>query len=401
MTSQSQRLDVVDCLRGFAIVSIMLLHNIEHFDLYFTVPGLPAWLSALDKVIWDCAFFLFGGKSYAIFALLFGLTFYIQFDSRAQKGEDFRPCFAWRMVLLLCFGLVNTIFYHGDVLSFYAVLGICLIPVARLSNRTVFAIALVLMLQPFEWGRILTALPQGPDKLGDPPSWAYFGRANEYLMHGSATQVWWGNLTNGKPGALIWSWEAGRIFQIMALFMFGMLAGRAGVFADSPASTQFWRRVLLAAVLCFVPLYAAKTWLVPQVVGDTVQRALETIVGSWSNLSVMLVLVAGFVLLFRIQRWRRMLQVFAPLGRMSLTSYVLQSIVGSTIYYGYGLGMYQRTGVTLCLLIGIVLATLQGLASAWWLRHHAQGPLEALWHRATWWGQRAPAASTAAGRSPV
>ena len=401
MTSQTQRLNVVDCLRGFAIVSIMLLHNIEHFDLYYTVPGLPAWLSALDKVIWDTAFFLFGGKSYAIFALLFGLTFFIQFNSRAQRGEDFRPRFAWRMLLLLCFGLVNTMFYHGDVLSFYAVLGICLIPVARLSNRAVCAIAMLLMLQPVEWGRLLAALPHGADKLGDPASWAYFGRANEYLMHGSATQVWWGNLTNGKTGALMWSWEAGRIFQIMALFMFGMLAGRKRVFIDTPASTQFWRRVLVIAALCFVPLYISKTWLVGMIAGDTVRRALETIVSSWSNLSVMLVLVSSFVLLFSTERWARLLRVFAPLGRMSLTSYVVQSIVGSTIYYGYGLGMYQRTGVTVCLLIGIVLATLQGLASAWWLRHHAQGPLEALWHRATWWGQRAPAPSSAAGSSPV
>ena len=69
----SSRLDLVDALRGFAIVSIMLLHNIEHFDLYFSPPGEPAWLKSLGQGIWTTMFALFGGKSYAIFALLFGL----------------------------------------------------------------------------------------------------------------------------------------------------------------------------------------------------------------------------------------------------------------------------------------------------------------------------------------
>jgi len=75
------RLHVVDALRGFAIVSIMLLHNLEHFDFYFFPQNLPVWMKALDKNIWDTMFFLFSGKSYAIFALLFGLTFFIQSDN--------------------------------------------------------------------------------------------------------------------------------------------------------------------------------------------------------------------------------------------------------------------------------------------------------------------------------
>ena len=58
----AQRLAMPDALRGFAIVSIMLLHNIEHFDLYFTPQGWPAWLTTLDKGVWNTLFFLFGGN---------------------------------------------------------------------------------------------------------------------------------------------------------------------------------------------------------------------------------------------------------------------------------------------------------------------------------------------------
>ena len=385
MATTNSRLDVIDALRGFAIVSIMLLHNIEHFDFYFFPAWLPAWLKTVDKGIWDSLFFLFGGKSYAIFALLFGMTFYIQNSNRAARGEDFRPRFAWRLFLLLGFGLLNSMFYQGDILSIYAVLGLALIPVARLGNRAVFAIAVVLLLQPWSWLEIIQALPNPDQKLPDPASWAYFGRANEYFEHGSATQVWLGNLTNGKIAVVRWSWENGRVFQIPALFMMGMLAGRKGVFASSPENRAFWRRTLLIAALAFVPLYLLMTFADTWPVGQAVRRPLLVIVTSWSNLAFMAVLVSLFSLLFYSQRW---LEFFSPLGRMSLSSYVTQSIVGTAIYYGYALGMYQYTGASFSLAIGLVLALLQRQFSAWWLRHHKQGPLETLWHKATWIGSQ-------------
>ncbi|NVM78854.1 uncharacterized protein FHW83_004685 [Duganella sp. SG902] len=381
MTTNHSRLDVIDALRGFAIVSIMLLHNIEHFDFYFQPAGLPEWLKAVDKVIWDSLFFLFGGKSYAIFALLFGMTFYIQYHNRELRGEDFRARFAWRLVLLLGFGLLNSMFYHGDILSIYAVLGFALIPVARLGNRWVLAIAVVLLLQPYAWIEFIQALPNPDQKLADPASWAYFGNANEYFAHGTAAQVWWGNLTNGKIGVIRWSWENGRIFQIPALFMLGMLAGRKGLFKEG--NDAFWRRTLLIAVLAFIPLYILKTWPETWGVGQAVARPLLTIVTSWSNVAFMVVLVSVFTLLFYSHRW---LEIFSPLGRMSLTSYVVQSIVGTTIYYGFGLGMYKYTGASFALAIGIVLAVVQRQFSVWWLARHSQGPLESLWHRMTWAG---------------
>jgi uncharacterized protein len=245
--NSSVRLDLVDALRGFALVSIMLLHNIEHFDLYHMPAGLPAWLVVLDKLIWDAAFFLFGGKSYAIFAMLFGVTFWLQFHRRAEQGADFRPRFAWRMLLLFGFGLGNSLFYHGDILTLYAALALALLPVARLRDGTVLAIAVLLLLQPYAWWELLQAAPVS----GDPASWAYFGRANEYLSHGSLWQVWSGNLLNGKPGVLLWSWENGRLFQIPALFMLGMLAARRQLFALTDANRRRWWRVLAGALAVF------------------------------------------------------------------------------------------------------------------------------------------------------
>jgi uncharacterized protein len=98
----------------------------------------------------------------------------------------------------------------------------------------------------------------------------------------------------------------------------------------------------------------------------------------------MLILISVLVLLFYTTTLNKVLKVFSPLGRMSLSNYILQSIIGSTIYYGFGFGLYKYTGATYSLLISIVLALLMGIFSTWWMKNHKRGPLEVIWHKATW-----------------
>lgn len=388
MTTNGSRLHVVDALRGFAIISIMLLHNLEHFDFYYEPTNLPSWLLPIDKVIWDTMFFLFSGKSYAIFSLLFGLTFFIQSDNQEKKGKDFRGRFAWRLVLLLGFGLINSAFYQGDILSLYAIIGFFLIPVAKLSSKAVFWIALILMLQPYEWINFFMALQTPDAPISDPTSWSYFGRMGEYITGKSFINTLIGNLTNGKPAVFLWFWENGRIFQTLSLFMFGMLAGRKMLFAISDTNKRFWTRTLILSSISFVVLYYIKTNMASWISSKAIYTPLATIETSITNISFMLILVAGFVLLFQTNTFHKVLNIFAPLGRMSLSNYIIQSIIGSFIYYGFGLALYQYTGATYSLIIGIVLATLQGLFSAWWMKNHKQGPLETWWHKATWIGDK-------------
>ncbi len=389
MNSQSTgRLQVVDALRGFAIISIMLLHNIEHFDYMYLPENLPAWMVRLDKGILDTMFFLFGGKSYAIFAMLFGLTFFIQSNNQAKKGKDFRARFAWRMFLLLCFAFVNSAFYQGDILSIYAVLAFCLIPVAKLSNKAVFFIALFFLLIPNEWVNLFKAI-QNPDMvINDPASWAYFARTGEHLTKDSLVNTLIGNLTIGKTAVILWNWEQGRIMQTIALFMLGMLAGRKYLFVPSPESKRFWTRTILIAPVAFIVLFAMNNRVDEWVTSAAIQRPLNTMLKSWSSFSFMLVWVSGFTLLFQTNAFYRVLKFFSPLGRMSLSNYIMQSIIGSIIYYGFGLGLYLYTGATYSLLIGIVLAILQWRFSTWWMNNHKQGPLETIWHKGTWIGSK-------------
>jgi uncharacterized protein len=388
MTFNNQRLHVVDALRGFAIISIMLLHNIEHFDFYYLPQGLPAWMITIDGFIWDSLFFLFGGKSYAIFAFLFGLTFFIQSNNQAQRGHDFRGRFAWRLLLLLLFGLFNSAFYEGDILSIYAMIGIFLIPFAHLKDRSVFIIALVLMLQPYELYELFLALTN--PQMEAPQSMAnqYFARIGEYIPGDSFRATVKGNLTNGKAAVLYWSWENGRIVQTLSLFMLGMLAGRRKIFVPSDEMLKLWKRVLLLSVVSFAVLYPLQLQSAKMINSEAILKPFVTIITSWSNLSFMFILLAGFVLLFEKSRLHMLLNGFSPLGKMSLSNYIMQSIAGTFIYYGFGLGLYQYTGATWSLLIGIVLAVLQSRFSRWWMRRHRHGPLEYLWHKATWIGSK-------------
>lgn len=381
---KSPRIEVVDALRGFAIMSIMLLHNIEHFDYYYFPEALPEWMKILDKIIWETLFFLFGGKSYAIFALLFGFSFYIQNGNQEKKGNDFRLRFLWRLLLLLGFGILNTVFYEGDILVLYAILGVVLVLVCKWNDKAVFITALILMLQPLEWIKYFYILLH-PEFVPMPNlSDHYFGMMGEYLKSNSFMDYAIGNLTIGRWASVFWSWENGRFFQAPALFMFGMLLGRKQLFIASVESNLFWKKALQYSIALFIPLFAFKTFLPEIIERKALATSLSVIVSSWSNLAFMIVLVSTFILLYKKDSMQNILSKLIPFGKMSLTNYILQSIVGCFIYYRYGLGLVEYTGATYSLLIGIVLFVLQLYFCKWWLSKHRQGPLEYLWHKATW-----------------
>lgn len=380
-SSAASRIGVIDALRGFTILSIMLLHNIEHFDLYHFPEMLPGWMKQTDSVIWDTLFFLFGGKSYAIFALLFGFTFDLQFSNQQKNGKDFGGRFAWRLVILFLFGIVNTMFYSGDILILYAVLGFSLIPVRKWSDAAVMIVAAFLMFQPLEWYRVIMLTVDPSYAVAANLSDQYFAASGGYLTGDSFMSLVQGNLFNGRFGSLFWSWENGRFFQTVSLFMIGMVLGRKGSFIPSEQNNQFWKRMMILSAVMFIPLYLLKLNIQTLFPGEIGQR-FGMIVTSWSNIAFMVLIISSFVTAYQ---WRAgWLEFLSPLGRMSLTNYVMQSVIGSFIYYGYGLGMYRYTGATYSLFIGLFLCITQIFFCRWWLERYSQGPLERIWHRATW-----------------
>jgi uncharacterized protein len=382
--SGSKRIDVVDVLRGYAIMSILLLHNLEHFDFVFTPENIPAWREVLNGKIWNFFEFMVAGKSYAIFALLFGFTFWLMDQKQAAQGKDFRGRFLWRMLLLMGFGLINSLFYEGDILSMYAMLGFTLVLVARFNDRTVLIIAVIMLLQPLMWNDVVQQLLHPIAKLAPNHSSAYFHQQFSYLSGTSLWDALVGNITNGKLAVNWWSWEKGRFLQAPALFMIGMLMGRRGYFENKPENLVFWKRVLIVSGAAFLVFYLLKSNMELLFPEKVMRKLLLRIHYSWSNLSMLFVLVSSIVLLYQTRGFKGLTKGLLPFGRMSLTSYMMQSIIGACVYYGFGLGLYKITDAFWCLLIGIVLFLFQAAFCTWWLKHHKQGPLEALWHRWTW-----------------
>ena len=381
----SERLGVVDALRGFALLAIVLLHNLEHYNLFLAPENVPAWLQTIDKYAWDTLFFLFAGMAYATFSLLFGFSFYIQFHNAEKRGIDFRGRFAWRMCLLFLFAQLHALFYNGDILLLYAVVGFALIPVCKLKDKTVFWIALILLLLPYEWGRAIYAMINPDYVVSTCHFMPYAMRAQEATANGNFFEVLCSNISDGQLYSNIWQVENGRLFQTAALFMFGMLLGRRKYLIKSEESVRFWKKMLKGAVLAFIPLYCLKTFVPDLLTNPSVQIPYKIAVPSYANFAFMIILVSIFTLLwFKKEKGYGWQSLLIPYGRMSLTNYISQSIMGVIIYYGFGLAMYKYAGATASLLIALLIFTVQLIFSRWWLACHKQGPLEFLWHKGTW-----------------
>lgn len=381
----SHRLNVVDALRGFALLAIVLLHNLEHYNIYFIPEAQPEWLQTLDKGVWNTLFFLFAGKAYATFSLLFGFSFYIQYHNAEKRGIDFRGRFAWRMVLLFLFSQLHALFYNGDILLLYSIVGLILIPVCRLKDKTVFWIALILLLQPFEWGRMIYALLNPDYIISADKFMPYALLAKEATSHGTFLEVLNNNIWNGQLYSNIWQVENGRLFQTAALFIFGMLLGRRKYFIKGTSTICIWKRMLKLSVIAFIPLHILRVFAPAYIHNQSVLTPFNIAIPSLANFTFMLILISAFTLLwFKKGDGYKWQQIVIPYGRMSLTNYISQSIIGVCIYYGFGLGLYTSTGATATLFIGLFIFTIQLIFSRYWLERHKQGPLEFLWRKGTW-----------------
>ena len=383
VTKRHARVDVADVLRGFAVLAIILLHSIEHFNFYSfpDTEGQSAWLTFADRPIWDGLFFTFGGKAYAIFALLFGFSFFIQHDNQRMRGSDFRLRFCWRLILLLLIGQLNAAFFTAEVLVMYALVGFVLVATCRLSDRWIITLSAICMLQPVCLWQIMRAI-------SDP----------EYTITAINTSTFWGatfaaqssagfletvkvNLWEGQLASLAWAWDHGRIFQTAGLFMAGMLIGRRGWFGRE--SRPLWRRALAVALICFFPLRGLNAMVPEYITRPDILKPMGILLYSLANLSFMVILVSGILQAYYCTtRLSSILARLIPYGRMSMTNYVTQGIIGSALFYHWGL--YLRVGITESLLVGIAIFALQYAICLAWARSHSHGPLEYMWKRATW-----------------
>ncbi len=381
----NSRIEVVDALRGLAVMAIVLVHNLEHFIFPVYPESSPEWLNVMDEGVLNGVFSLFAGKAYAIFALLFGFTFYIQTDNQKKQGKDFGYRFLWRMLLLLVFATLNAAFFPaGDVLLLFAVVSLVLFLTRNWSDKAVLITSIIFLLQPIEWYHYIASLFNPAHQLPDLKVGEMYAEVAEYTKAGNFRDFILGNITLGQKASLFWAINAGRFSQTAGLFLLGFYFGRKQLFVSSEKNLRVWVRMLIVAAVSFAPLYTFKDLIMESDV--IIQQSAGTAFDMWQKLAFTLVLVASFVILYQNKTFCKMVSNLRLYGKMSLTNYITQSIIGAVIYFPFGLYLAPYCGYTLSLLIGLFTFFMQLLFCKWWLGRHKQGPLEYIWHKWTWIG---------------
>ena len=360
------RIDVADALRGIAVAGIILYHSVEHFDV-FTKETILHTLPC-DQTVADVLAWLLSGKMYGIFAMLFGLSFFIMNDNQQQKGRSFSGRFAWRMCLLFVFGIINVAFYDGDILMLYACYGLLLIPISYLSSKWVWCIIALLAIQPVELFCLLSGTTIDHTRLFE-----IYNQTIALHEHGTFWENVVNNVRYGFELNLRFNVFSGRLTQLLCLFILGMQLCRHRLFYNEGSNLKIWHVILclsaaLVIGLSFVDFGALDIWLKPIY-----------------NLFILLMIVSAVVSAwYAFEGVRRVLRHLCTFGRMSLTNYLLQSVIGCFIFYGYGLGCYYKLGITYAVLVGLSMVIVQYLFCRLWFSSHQRGPLEGLWRKLTW-----------------
>lgn len=376
------RIDVADAIRGFAVLGIVLLHSLEHFNFYSFQETDNVWLQFSNQAIWDSTFFLLAGKAYGIFALLFGFSFYIQDSNQQARGKDFRLRFMWRLLLLLAWGQLNAAFFTAEVLVLYALVGFVLPLFARCKDKTVLITAVILMFQPLEIAEIIYALMNPEYTAPRPLDSQYWGEAYKVLSSGTFIETVKMNLCEGQLASLAWAWENARFFQTPSLFLLGMWIGRKKLFCYSEGNMRFWAYTAVIALFSFFMLNGLTPMLGQFISNKAVASPAMLVSGSLAKFAFMTLLVATLVLLYYLSPVKTILSKLVVYGRMSLTNYITQSVIGSFLFYHWGL--HLQLGSTASLMVGIAIFAVQYIFALWWFKSHKHGPLEYVWKRATW-----------------
>ncbi len=375
-----ERLLVIDILRGVAVLGILIVNMDSYaWPLDLSRLGWADSTGVFDRLAGAFIRLFAEGKFYTLFSFLFGFGLAIQMGRAEARGAPIARLYARRLLVLLLIGLTHALLvWYGDILVTYAILGfpLLLFRHRRLKTLMIGTITCWLVAALLEWLVSGIALAQWSEDV------AGVARAIQIYGHGTFGHIFAQRLRDVKVLYLV---GLSSLPTVFAMFLLGLWAGRRGVFQDLGASrlllkkTAFWGLVIGGAGnLVYV--------LGRDLTGET-PSPLDVISGMAHVLGaplLMLGYVASIALLVQRESWRRRLAPLAPVGRMALTNYLLQSVICTTAFYSYGLGYYARIGLAGGLLLAVVIYVVQVVLSGWWMRRFAHGPMEWLWRVLTY-----------------
>ncbi|PUE17518.1 DUF418 domain-containing protein [Limnohabitans sp. MMS-10A-178] len=377
------RQEFADELRGFALLGIIFV-NAPFLGISadgFTADSVLAWY---DRAAAFAVIALAQAKFYLLFAFLFGYSMhFIVKEEGATSVRRFRR----RLLGLGVLGIAHAaLLFVGDILFLYAVLGVTLIWMRRLSDRVVMR---VVVLAGIVWVLLLTALPLAVMSVMAEPAgsfsdeeWIVASQSfNQAMREGSFFEA-------SAARISFWTLASSSIFflnglGVLAAFALGLVAGRRNLFARPELHRPLWQSGLrwglstglclgfLSAWLVVGPGAQVGSWGLRETAGIALGFAGAPLL-SWGYVSVLATMHAGGV---------RGLAIFRPAGRMSLSCYIGESLMLSLVFCAYGLGLFGKlnAGAVSALALGTWIA-LDLLAKATQSRW-ASGPLESLLRR--------------------
>lgn len=396
-TAASERLPLLDAIRGMALGGILLANLTSFFGAdMLDAAGRAAQPSAgVGQAVLVAIDWLVEGKFYSVFSMLFGTGFALQASQAISRGHDIGPFFRRRMAVLVLIGLTHMpLLWAGDILLLYGVVGLALPWLWRRPLPARLAAMAVLFTVPFAthvmvWLSDGALDPRAPFAALGATLREAFGITSrttlDLFARGSSIDYWAWNTAYAvvRPGTYL---QSGRPAKVLALFLLGAWIATTVLPRLADSRRLLWRTVwvggavglLASGVYAAIKAEARSTFELSAV--GLVQTAGYTL----GTTPLALAYIALAALAWQQAAWQARLSWFVPLGRMALTVYLSQTAVQLLVFTSHGGRLAGTLPVATLPLVAAVLLIGQQRLCVWWLSRHAQGPIEWLWRRAVY-----------------
>jgi uncharacterized protein len=378
-------------VRGFALFGVLLV------NMYGFGADSVAWDSLADRISFGVMRFFFESKSWTLFSMLFGFGLAMQLQRARERGVPIAGTLVRRLVVLFAFGAAHALLFDGDILMLYAEIGVGLLLVRRLPTRWLLVLAVGLLLV-FPLSRLVESA-NSPEKRGEAVSVSEAraeleeARRTDVYAVGSLAEVAMDN-ANAIPADPLEDRktpESG--LAVFAMFLVGFAVGRhRGLFdipghAEPLARVRAWGLVIGLASMAgerFLAVSAGYAVFGEQRAGWGIQLVGDLLF-TFGTVALALGYASTIILAAQTPRGRALLAPLAGVGRFALTVYLTQTLMFTTLFYGYGFGQAFRLGPAAVSGLAVLFFAVQVAACRSWSRHFRFGPMEWLWRSMTYW----------------
>ncbi|MCR8842133.1 DUF418 domain-containing protein [Paenibacillus sp. SC116] len=363
MRLRTERLPVLDAIRGFALFGILLLHIIM---FQYPTPEEIAKLSNFDKVLTDFVQ-IFTSSSYRpLFSFMFGVGFVILFRSLERRGLRVELTFLRRFLFLFGLGLIHYLYlWQGDILATYGASGFLLLLFLKCQPKILLVSSLLIWLS----APIISLLLR-PLDIVDKPLFHIMDLAN--LI---SPELW-------DPFESLFHTLWAAATEVLPYFLLGVYAMRSNWFHRLEDNKT--RNGLLSLIFLIIG------WPIKAILYLSNSHEVWADLLIIGNGLTMLGYLFGIMYLFTTSFGERFFKPFQAIGKMSLSNYLSHTIIFTLLFIPAGIllegiGLIHSVGVFWGLVIACVTIVLQAKFSSWWLTRFAYGPIEWLWRMFTYW----------------